>query len=676
MTTVLNSKRTRDSSELRQIKKQKKSQQKGRSLLDLRQQLPIYEAKQTILALIKDNQVTVIEGETGSGKTTQIPQFLYESGYAKSGIIGITQPRRVAALSLAQRVSDELNVKLGTTVGYTIRFDDTTSGTTKIKYLTDGMLLREALIDPMLSKYSVIVLDEAHERTLRTDILFGIVKRLIHQRNDLKVVVMSATLDTDKFSSFFNGAKILKIPGRLHGVSVFHTESPQQDYLHSSLMAVFQIHREGAPGDILCFLTGQEDIESLTVLITEFSKQLAPTQEQLLVCPIFANLPASQQSQVFKPAPKGYRKVVLATNIAETSITISGIRYVIDSGLVKERLYSPKIAIDSLTVQPISQSSARQRMGRAGREAEGHCYRLYTEKAYEALQKNSVPEIKRCNLAGAILLLKAVGIQDILRFDFMDKPDRDSLIGALEQLLALGALDDRGELSPLGKQMSSYPVDPTLAKMLIAALDYSCTQDMIAVISLLSVDTIFFTPNDKKEEAVEMRKKFMHSDGDILTWLNVLKGYEDVNGDAEWCRKNFINVRNLKQVLAIRTQLTNHLVRQNIPLNSSFSTSTTPILLSLLSGLFMNVAILQPDNTYKTLIGNHTVHIHPSSALFGKRHKCLCYTELVLTSRVYMRGISVVELGWIEKASPGYFGRLKTAKNVTKHITKQSGVSS
>ncbi|KAI9142959.1 P-loop containing nucleoside triphosphate hydrolase protein [Paraphysoderma sedebokerense] len=295
MTTVLNSKRTRDSSEWRQeIKKQKKSQQKGRSLLDQRQQLPIYEAKQTILDLIKDNQVTVIEGETGSGKTTQIPQFLYESGYAKSGIIGITQPRRVAALSLAQRVSDELNVKL-------------------------------ALIDPMLRKYSVIVLDEAHERTLRTDILFGIVKRLIHQRNDLKVIVMSATLDTDKFSSFFNGAKILKIPGRLHGVSVFHTESPQQDYLHSSLMAVFQIHREGAPGDILCFLTGQEDIESLTVLITEFSKQLAPTQEQLLVCPIFANLPASQQSQVFKPAPKGYRKVVLATNIAETSITISGI---------------------------------------------------------------------------------------------------------------------------------------------------------------------------------------------------------------------------------------------------------------------------------------------------------------------------------------------------------------
>lgn len=492
----------------------------------------------------------------------EIPQFIVEAGLASKelGAVAVTQPRRVAAVNLARRVAEETMTRLGSKVGYTVRFDDTSSSETIIKYLTDGMLLREILSDELLLRYKFVVLDEAHERTLRTDMLFGMIKKIQrireekHKRGEagiepLKVVVMSATLDAEKFSEFFNRAKILYISGRLYPVDTLFTTEPQADYIDAALVSIFQIHVNNPKGDILVFLPGQEAIESLTALVNDYASQLRPSQQKLLTCPLFAALPPSQQQKVFDPAPENTRKVVLATNIAETSITISGIKYVIDCGLAKLRGFNPKIGVESLLLHPISKSSAWQRTGRAGREQAGVCYRLYTEETFRELEDDTVPEIRRCNLAAAVLALKASGIEDVLDFDYMDRPSRASLVRALEELYALGAINDQGQLSELGKQMAGFPLDPMFSKVLIQSKEYECTLEAISIISLLSVDSIFFTPSDKREQAAEARKKFIHPDGDHLTLLNVLKSYWEVKGDIEWCRENFINNRNMKVAL-------------------------------------------------------------------------------------------------------------------------------
>ncbi|KAJ3282158.1 putative ATP-dependent RNA helicase dhr2 [Rhizoclosmatium sp. JEL0117] len=375
-------------------KKEKRSVDKA-ELVAARNALPIAKERDNIIKAIRDARALVIVGETGSGKTTQLPQFLYDAGFAKKGMIAITQPRRVAASSIARRVAQEVGVQLGNEVGYSVRFDDKTSHNTKIKYMTDGMLLRELLGDKLLSKYSVIILDEAHERTLRTDVLFGMVKGIQKVRQDLKIIVMSATLDAERFASYFDGAQTLFIPGRQFPVRVFNAIDRQEDYVDAALVATFQLHVDEPPGDILVFLTGQEEIETIEKLLKEHIHELPPEAMQLLICPLFAAQPAAQQQKVFLPAPPGTRKVILATNVAETSITISGIRYIVDTGMAKVRAFNPKLGIESLAVVPISKASAMQRLGRAGREAPGCCYRLYTEEGFNSLAQVSEPEILR-----------------------------------------------------------------------------------------------------------------------------------------------------------------------------------------------------------------------------------------------------------------------------------------
>ena len=354
--------------------------------------LPVYKEKDSILHAVNQSQVVIIVGQTGSGKTTQIPKLLLPG----ANKIIITQPRRVAAVQIATRVAQELNTKVGETVGYSVRFNDCYHyQKTKIKYVTDGMLLRELLIDNLLTKYDIIMLDEAHERTLRTDILMGAIKGILKQRKELKLVVMSATLNASAFSKYFNNAPILEIPGRLYPVTNYYSAEKLADYMDAALASVIQIHKQKIEGDILVFLTGQEDIENLEKLLNEQNKNLAPNLKKLLVCPIFAALPTVQQAKVFEKTPEGFRKVVLATNIAETSITISGIKFVVDCGLVKVRGFNAKTGIDTLTVSAISRASANQRSGRAGRESEGFCYRLYTEELFKAMKPETEPEIKR-----------------------------------------------------------------------------------------------------------------------------------------------------------------------------------------------------------------------------------------------------------------------------------------
>ena len=481
-----------------------------------REKLPVWQAREEFVAMVREHQTTVLVGETGSGKTTQIAQFLAEAGLTFGGtkMVACTQPRRVAAMSVAARVADEMDVPLGEEVGYNIRFEDRTSPQTLVKFMTDGMLLREAMADPQLSRYSVVILDEAHERTLSTDILFGLIKEVLKARADLKLVVMSATLEAEKFQDYFQGAPLMKIPGRLHPVEIFYTQEPEKDYLEGAVRTVLQIHRCEPPGDILVFLTGEEEIEDACKKIAREVQGEPAQYGPALVLPLYSSLPPAAQQRIFQVAPEGKpggppgRKIVISTNIAETSLTIDGIVYVIDPGFSKQKVYNPRVRVESLLVTPISRASAHQRSGRAGRTRPGKCFRLYTEQSFRKdLQESTYPEILRSNLGSVVLQLKRLGVDDLVHFDFMDPPAPETLIRALEQLNYLGALDDEGELTEVGRVMSEYPLDPQLAKMLVASPNFQCSNEVLSVVAMLSVPQPFVRPRDKVSRSSERERR-------------------------------------------------------------------------------------------------------------------------------------------------------------------------
>lgn len=372
---------------------------KSKTLREQRQYLPAFAVREDLLRVIRDNQVTIVVGQTGSGKTTQLTQFLMEDGYGKSGLIGCTQPRRVAAMSVAKRVSEEMEVKLGGLVGYAIRFEDCTSKETKIKYMTDGVLLRESLVEPDLDKYSCIIMDEAHERALNTDVLMGLIKKVLARRRDLKLIVTSATMNSDRFSRFYGGAPEFIIPGRTFPVDIQFSRSPCDDYVDAAVKQVLAIHVSQGPGDILVFMTGQEDIEITCELIAERLK-LLNDPPKISILPIYSQMPADLQAKIFERAAPGVRKVIVATNIAETSLTVDGIMYVVDAGFSKLKVYNPKMGMDTLQITPISQANASQRAGRAGRTGPGKCFHLYTERAFrDEFYIQTIPEIQRTNLS-------------------------------------------------------------------------------------------------------------------------------------------------------------------------------------------------------------------------------------------------------------------------------------
>uniref|UniRef100_A0A2D4HI18 ATP-dependent RNA helicase DHX33 n=2 Tax=Micrurus TaxID=8634 RepID=A0A2D4HI18_MICLE len=637
-----------------------------------RRSLPIFQARGTLLGQLRTLDCAVLIGETGSGKTTQIPQYLYEGGIGRQGIVAVTQPRRVAAISLATRVSDEKKNELGKLVGYTVRFEDLTSDETKIKFLTDGMLLREAIGDPLMHKYSVVILDEAHERTIHTDVLFGVVKAAQKKRKELgklplKVIVMSATMDVDLFSQYFNGAPVLYLEGRQHPIQIFYTKQSQSDYLQAALVTVFQIHQEAPYSqDILVFLTGQEEIEAMTKTCRDIAKHLPDGCPQMLVMPLYASLPYSQQLRVFQVAPKGYRKVILSTNIAETSITIAGIKYIVDTGMVKAKKYTPQSGLEVLAVQRISKAQAWQRAGRAGREDNGFCYRLYTEDEFEKFDKMTVPEIQRCNLASVVLHLLALRIPNVLTFDFVSKPSPEALQAAIEQLALLGAVekkDDQLILTPLGKKMAAFPLEPKFSKTILMSPRFHCTEEILTIVSLLSVDSVLYNPPSRRDEVQAVRKKFISSEGDHITLLNIYRAFKNISGNREWCKENFVNSRNMMLVSDVRAQLRDICIKLSIPLESSRS-DTGAIRRCLAYSLFMYTAELQPDGTYATTDTHQPVAIHPSSVLFHCKPACVAYNELLHTSKCYMRDLCVVDADWLYDAAPEYFRRkLRAAKN-------------
>ncbi|KAI9358557.1 P-loop containing nucleoside triphosphate hydrolase protein [Zopfochytrium polystomum] len=597
--------------------------------------LPIFPYKDELVEAVAAFQHLIVVGDTGSGKTTQLPQYLHEA--MPEARILVTQPRRIAAISAATRVAEETRTRLGSLVGYSVRFESVRSASTKILYMTDGALLRSVatrrLQDSSLvggggggngggaaleDLADIIILDEAHERSLETDVLFGLLRTLAQSRPSLKLIIMSATLNADKFSDFFDQAPVFSVPGRVFPVDIFYARRVKMSalkgqYVNRAVEAVVAIHSNEDPGDVLVFLTGQQDIETACRLVREAVDALQPSDlkaypavRAISVHPIYSALDTAEQKAVFRPAKDGYRKIVVATNIAQTSVTIPGIRYVVDSGFVKEKMFHPKTGVDALIVVPISKAAATQRAGRAGRTAPGKVFRLYSQDAFETLEMDTTPEIQRSSLLGTVLSLKKIGIANVLDFEFIDPPERSLIVTALRQLYYLGALDPDGALTPLGHQMSLLPTSPFLARALIAACtppaDHqdNCGEEMLTLVAMLSSEDPFLAPRaeDKRAEAELIHARFgggggggdasvsaaaaagkkssaaaktrqpprSFVSGDHLALVRVFDAFVQACGgggaggggaaqEAQWCRRRFLRLRALRAARSVREQV-------------------------------------------------------------------------------------------------------------------------
>ncbi|CAO1411037.1 unnamed protein product [Diamesa hyperborea] len=635
-----------------------------KTMYQQRRFLPVFACRQELLNVIRENNVVIIVGETGSGKTTQLTQYLHEDGYSKFGMIGCTQPRRVAAMSVAKRVSDEMGTQLGQEVGYAIRFEDCTSEKTMIKYMTDGILLRESLRDSDLDNYSAIIMDEAHERSLSTDVLFGLLREIVARRHDLKLIVTSATMDATKFSQFFGNVPNYTIPGRTFPVDLFFTKNTTEDYVDAAVKQALQIHLQDIEGDMLIFMPGQEDIEVTCEVLADRLLEIE-NAPQLSILPIYSQLPSDLQAKIFQKSPEGLRKCVVATNIAETSLTVDGIMYVIDSGYCKLKVYNPRIGMDALQIYPISQANANQRSGRAGRTGPGQAFRLYTERQYkDDLLALTVPEIQRTNLANTVLLLKSLGVVDLLQFHFMDPPPQDNILNSLYQLWILGALDHTGRLTALGRQMAEFPLDPPQCQMLIVACQMECSAEILIIVSMLSVPSIFYRPKGREEEADGVREKFQVPESDHLTYLNVYQQWKMNNYSSNWANEHFIHIKAMRKVREVRQQLKDILVQQKLEVKSC-GTNWDIIRKCICSAYFYQAARLKGIGEYVNLRTGMPCHLHPTSALYGlgTSPEYVVYHELVMTAKEYMQCATAVDGYWLAELGPMFFSVKETGRS-------------
>lgn len=671
------------------------------SLLKSRKALPIWAHQNEIRASLRDDKnVLLIVGETGSGKSTQVPQFLCDEPWCRKkkvrvgsetvnvgGMIAITQPRRVAATTLANRVSREMGTPLGSSregsVGYSVRFDHNIPKGTKIKFLTEGMLLQELLRDPNLRQYSAIVVDEIHERSVDVDLIAGFLKQILASDRagrggiPLKIIIMSATADVEKIQDFFkpqdqgSPVQLLRIKGRQYPVDIKHTARPVPDIQEALLKKIFDIHlHEPLPGDILAFLTGQEEIEAAQRLIEEYSATLASDVPKLLACPLYGQLSIQAQQDAFQPAKNRFtRKVVLATNIAETSVTVPGVRYVIDCGKAKVKQFRSQLAMESLLAKAISKSSAIQRTGRAGREGPGKCFRLYTSETYDSLKDADLPEILRNDVLGAVLTMKARGINDILSFPLMDFPDIESVEKALIHLHFLGALADDGSITKIGRKLALFPVSAPYGRVLLAASEpqYDCLLEVIDIIACItSGENIFhqLQSEEVREEVEEYRKELYRREGDILTYLTTMQRYAAENADRiDWCKKRKINIRNMKQALNIRKQLRGICLKEKMlmetpppdpqPFVPMSPERATLLLKCFMKGFGTKCALLAPDSSYVTIQGKHVVAVHPSSVMHGQKREAIMFLEHVFTQRSYAKKVSAIQADWIVEIMEG-----------------------
>lgn len=648
--------------------------------------LPIYQHKRKLIQAVRDSSFLVVTGETGSGKTTQLPQYLHEAGFCKDGKIGITQPRRVAAITVAQRVAQEMQCTLGKEVGYQVRFDDCTSQDTVVKYMTDGCLLRETLADPALSQYSVVILDEVHERSLNTDILLGLLKKIFTnpakatkgRSFPLKVVVMSATLETEKLSTFLSNCPVFTIPGRTFPVTcTFGTAVGPKDvestgYVKEVVKVALEVHTSEMAGDILVFLTGQSEIEHACDLLFEKAECIDyrydvtdQTVEGLLILPLYGSMPTDQQRQIFQPPPPGIRKCVVATNIAATSLTIDGIKYIVDSGFVKQLNHNSRVSMDILEVVPISKSEAQQRAGRAGRTSAGKCFRIYTREFWEkCMHEYTIPEIQRTSLTAVILTLKCLGIHDVIRFPYLDCPEERFILEALKQLYQFDAIDRRGNVTKLGELMVEFPLHPGLTRALLKAASLGCQDLLLPVAAMLSVENIFIRPGhpDKQKEADKKHRALAAKTGsmnDFATLLSVFQSCKSSDRPSAWCKENWVHWRALKSAFSVETQLRDILHRlqqkRDFPVETFDGNKSELFRRCLCTGYFTNVARRSVGKVFCTMDGHGSmVHIHPSSSLFDQEAELnwVIFHDVLATSRVYIRTVCPIRYEWVKDLLP------------------------
>ena len=576
--------------------------------------------------------------------------------------------------------------EVGDRVGYSIRFEDMTSAATRLKFMTDGMLLREALVDPLLSRYAVIMVDEAHERSISTDLLIGLLKKIARKRPDLRIIVSSATLQADEFLRFFSqvpeskdgssdpskalDCRIITLDGRAYPVDILYLEEAADNYVEKVVDTVFRIHDKEPDGDILVFLTGRDEIETAIEKIAERAVDLPATQDRILPLPMYAGLTIEQQMYAFEPAPENTRKVILSTNIAEASITIDGIVHVVDCGFVKLRTYNASTGIETLTATPISKASASQRAGRAGRTRPGKCFRLYTEASFELLADTTVPELQRSNLAPLILQLKALGIDNIARFEFLTPPPSSLIVRGLEILYSLGAVDDYARLTkPLGVRMAELALEPMMAKTLLSAQSFDCLGEVLSIAAMVSLQgSVWFSHDGAKDESDTARRKFAAEEGDHLTLLNVYQAFTTKGRrDVKWCRDHFLNFKSMTRAVSIRNQLRRNLERFGIVVDEAVpkhardgdqaaSDAALRIRRCLTAGFFSHAARMHPDGTFRTPDGQIVLHAHPSSLMFNRKADWVIFHEVVETSsKIFIRDITKIEKSWLLEYGSGFY---------------------
>ncbi|KAF6259921.1 putative DEAH [Scenedesmus sp. NREL 46B-D3] len=670
--------------------------------------LPVESVKRELLFLVESHATVVVVGETGCGKTTQIPRFLHEAGWTAGGCqVVCTQPRRVAAVSIAQRVADEMGVAVGSIVGYGVRFEDASNqATTRIKYVTDGLLLREMMDDPLLTQYSVIMVDEAHERSLATDTLLGLLKKVQRRRPGLRLLISSATLEVDRLVAFFDSSTVRakqqqqqqqqglrRAAGAVscsdqhtwavYPVQVHYLLEPCSDYVQTAVQTVVDIHREDVPGDVLVFLTGQEEVESAVRMLDEEARRLARSRLQYTLLPaaMYAGLPGAQQRLALEPAARGTRKVVVATNIAETSLTIEGIVYVVDCCFVKQRAYNPIVGLESLLVAPTSKASCMQRAGRAGRVRPGHAFRLCTEQAYQQLLPDvSVPEMQRSDLAGLLLQLKALGIDNIMRFDWLAPPPAEAAVRGLELLHALGALDGDAKLTAsAGALLAELPLEPQLgAALLAAATTFGCCQELLTLAGMLSVPAVWAGPGavGGKKALEEAKQKFAAAEGDLAAFLNVHRAWLEHGKSHRWATRNGIHQHGMLRAAEVSQQLCRKLKRMGLNTNSSCEGDIDKVLKAVTAGLFMNAAQFDHteydprassdsgSNVYRLLRHMQRdrplkLRIHASSVLARTRPQLVLFLRCQQNDQGWyeMQAVTAVEPSWLTELAPGVYQR-------------------
>ena len=625
--------------------------------------LPISQKRESIAKAIDENQVVVIAGETGSGKTTQIPKICLELGLAQYGMIAHTQPRRIAARSVAQRISDEVKVNLGDEVGFQIRFSDQSKDTTLVKLMTDGILLAETQHDRFLNKYSVIIIDEAHERSLNIDFLLGYLKQLLIKRRDLKVIITSATIDVERFSKHFDNAPVIEVSGRTFPVETRYRplldldknedgEESEGDLYQGIMDAVEELQDEDSKrrqlGDVLVFLSGEREIRETSLLLKKAA------YKSTIVLPLYARLNSSEQNKIFNPI-SGQRRIILATNVAETSLTVPGIRYVIDTGVARISRYSYRSKVQRLPIEPISQASANQRMGRCGRISEGVCVRLYSEEDFNARPEFSQPEIQRTNLAAVILQMLSLKLGDVTEFPFVDAPDNRFVKDGYNLLKELGAISSGNQINSVGMALSKLPVDPRIARMLISAGKSKCLAELLVIAAAMSIQDPRERPEEKKQAADQKHAEFKHEDSDFITLLNIWQRFEEErqsgtnNQVRTFCKKHFLNYMRMREWRDVHYQLRLQCKQLKLSENTEAADYAT-VHQAILTGLLSHIGQKTDEGDY---LGarNRRFMLFPGSGIFKKRPKWVVSAELVETSRLYARINAKIEPEWIEPAA-------------------------